>query len=478
MKHLLGIAFILVSVALFSYLRIDGVLLTSFLISTLVLFGILTYHLYIERSYSPFLSAYIVFNFLFFIVAPLTQISILEQTPSPEFVNKFPYKKDLILQANVLIILFNISFIAVYAFLKRFKPLRKASVLSNESLKILPLTIVILLVISILVFLMSIDFVQYEISRPSWQKSEISVFAMLVWTKVLFLTPFAGVILCFQYFRKKYKKPLNYAIIITFLFVFLLLLFWFKNPLIEKRNALGPIYICLMIIFLPKLLNSNTKMLGFLFLTMIVAFPLTAVFTHTDASFSEILKSPAILFEETNKGGGIVTAFNTLNYDAFANILATIEYVGEYGFAMGGQLLSAFLFFVPRSVWSSKPVSTGELVGDHLIDRYDFTYSNLSNPMVSEGYINYGILGVILGAIFLAFVTVKFMSWLRSNDDLKRILAYYLAIHFIFLLRGDFTNGYSYFIGTVIGVLLIPKSIEFLIKHILRYQKRWALSTE
>jgi len=257
MKHLLGIAFILVSVALFSYLRIDGVLLTSFLISTLVLFGILTYHLYIERSYSPFLSAYIVFNFLFFIVAPLTQISILEQTPSPEFVNKFPYKKDLILQANVLIILFNISFIAVYAFLKRFKPLRKASVLSNESLKILPLTIVILLVISILVFLMSIDFVQYEISRPSWQKSEISVFAMLVWTKVLFLTPFAGVILCFQYFRKKYKKPLNYAIIITFLFVFLLLLFWFKNPLIEKRNALGPIYICLMIIFLPKLLNSN-----------------------------------------------------------------------------------------------------------------------------------------------------------------------------------------------------------------------------
>jgi len=211
---------------------------------------------------------------------------------------------------------------------------------------------------------------------------------------------------------------------------------------------------------------------------MIVAFPLTAVFTHTDASFSEILKSPAILFEETNKGGGIVTAFNTLNYDAFANILATIEYVGEYGFAMGGQLLSAFLFFVPRSVWSSKPVSTGELVGDHLIDRYDFTYSNLSNPMVSEGYINYGILGVILGAIFLAFVTVKFMSWLRSNDDLKRILAYYLAIHFIFLLRGDFTNGYSYFIGTVIGVLLIPKSIEFLIKHILRYQKRWALSTE
>ena len=398
--------------------------------------------------------------------------------PTPEFVTKFPYRKDLVVQSNLLIILFNSTFFIAYAFLKRFKFLKKTPSLSTASYKMLPLTIFLLLGFSVLIFVMSRDFVQYEIARPSWYKSDFSVFTTLIWKKVLFLIPFAGIILCFQYLRKRYKKPVNLAAIIGFLLCFLIILMWFKNPLTEKRNALGPVYICLIILLLPKIFNTNTKMLGFLFLTMVVAFPLSAVITHTDASFSELLKNPVILLEEANKGGGIITAFNTLNYDAFANIMATMEYVGAYGMTMGNQLLSAVFFFVPRSVWTNKPVSTGELVGDYLIEQYDFTYSNLSNPMVSEGYINFGIIGVVLAAVFLAVITVKFMSWLASDDYLKKILAYYLAIHFIFLLRGDFTNGYSYFIGTLIGVLFIPKCIAYLSKQFLRYQKRWALFTK
>jgi hypothetical protein len=112
-------------------------------------------------------------------------------------------------------------------------------------------------------------------------------------------------------------------------------------------------------------------------------------------------------------------------------------------------------------------------VGNYLIEQYDFNYSNLSNPLVSEGYVNFGIIGVVLAAILLAMVTVKFMHWLSSPDYLKKILAYYLAIHFIFLLRGDFTNGYSYFVGVLIGVLVIPKLVQFLIKHLFIYQKQW-----
>jgi hypothetical protein len=155
--------------------------------------------------------------------------------------------------------------------------------------------------------------------------------------------------------------------------------------------------------------------------------------------------------------------------------MATLEYVESQGLSLGFQALSAFLFFVPRGIWESKPISTGELVGEYLIDQYDFSYSNLSNPLVSEGYINFGIIGVILAAILLAIVTIKFIEWLNSPNELKKILAYYLAIHFIFLLRGDFANGFSYFAGTVIGVLLIPSIVAFFIEQLLRYQKRWKL---
>ena len=239
----------------------------------------------------------------------------------------------------------------------------------------------------------------------------------------------------------------------------MIVLLIFKNPLIEKRNALGPIYIALIYLFYPKIINSNVKTFLFLFLAMVFMFPLLSALTHIDHSLEEIIANPQLIVYQFVASGGILDTFNTLNYDAFANIMATVEYVGHYGFAYGYQLLSAILFFVPRSVWISKPNSTGEVVGNYLIQEHDFTFSNLSNPIVSEGYINFGIIGIVLMAITLSFFMVRFIKWLYSSDSLKEIIAFYFAIHLIFLLRGDFTNGFVYFIGTFIGVLVIPKLI-------------------
>jgi hypothetical protein len=63
-------------------------------------------------------------------------------------------------------------------------------------------------------------------------------------------------------------------------------------------------------------------------------------------------------------------------------------------------------------------------------------------------------------AIALSFAIIKLMQWLNSGDALKEIISFYFAIHLLFLLRGDFTNGYAYFIGTLLGVVVIPKIIE------------------
>jgi hypothetical protein len=153
-----------------------------------------------------------------------------------------------------------------------------------------------------------------------------------------------------------------------------------------------------------------------------------------------------------------------------------MDYVKEYGFSFGHQLLSAFLFFVPRGIWEGKPISTGELVGNHLIETYNFSYSNLSNPLVSEGYIKFGIMGVIIAPIVLAIVLVKAIAWLKSEDYLKKMMAFYLAIHLIFLLRGDFTNGYTYYVGALIGVIIIPKFIEGLLRFFIYKQDIWKQS--
>ena len=58
------------------------------------------------------------------------------------------------------------------------------------------------------------------------------------------------------------------------------------------------------------------------------------------------------------------------------------------------------------------------------------------------------------------------MSWLQSPDPLKKFIAFYFAIHLIFLLRGDLTSGLSYYIGTLLGVYTIPKLVDGLARVI------------
>ena len=46
------------------------------------------------------------------------------------------------------------------------------------------------------------------------------------------------------------------------------------------------------------------------------------------------------------------------------------------------------------------------------------------------------------------------------------MMAFYFSIHLIFFLRGDFTNGFSYYIGPLLAVVLIPKLIEIFTKEL------------
>ena len=455
--------YMLVSVLLFIFFRASPTVWISFLGNGTLLLGITIYHLYYEKTFSPFLSSFIVFNFLFFLVAPMVQIDSFYGLEKPKFANFFPYEERLTLFTNVLIFIFNAVFFVSYVGLKKKM---RPTIIEYKSLKsnILPLTIVIVLVLSIAIFLSSFNFTLEEIRTPNWIENNVSVFELLLWKKVLFLVPLGGIILCFYFFQNGSKIEMNKLVVALSSVVFILLIFWFKNPFTEKRNSLGPVYICLLFLFLPKLLNSNAKMLAFLFFTMIIVFPLTSIFTHTDATFAEIYSRPMILLDEM-KGGGIIKTFSTLHYDAFSNIMATIDYVLKNGFSFGFQLLSAFLFFIPRSIWEWKPNSTGKLIGEYLIDDYNFQFSNLSNPLVSEGYINFGVIGVILGAIILAYVIVLMLRWFNSDHYLRKYLALYFAVHLMFLLRGDFTNGFAYFIGALLGTLVIPLAIEYILKR-------------
>jgi len=459
LKTIVTFLYLCISLLAFVSFNINTPVLISFFLSFCVITIIAYYHLNIETVFSPFLGSYVIFNYLFFFIAPVFQISSLSLVNS-RFPNDFIFNSSSVITANILIILFNITFFLSYLYFKK-KSRINSLVLYEKPIFSKHSTIAILTILFLcaLVVCFNYEYVITNIFESIYitnSKSE-SVSSLLIRKKFLFFLPMAGVVASISYLKEKNKLSSNTIVIFICLLVFIIMLFFLKNIFTEKRNTLGPIYIALIYLFYPKFLNSNSKFFLFLFLSMVVMFPLMSSLTHIDATLDQIIENPNLLYESFLRFGTISGAFESLHYDAFSNILATLEYVEINGISWGYQLLGVFLFFIPRSIWLSKPTSTGELIGEYLMNTTPRNYSNLSNAVVSEGYINFGFFGVVLLAIILAYFIVKFISWMISKNYFKEFISFYFALHLLFLLRGDLTNGVSYFVGPLISIYFIPK---------------------
>ena len=460
------VTFLYLCISLIAFLSFDTtpIIWSSFFVNFLLITSIAYYHLNIEKAFSPFLTSFIIFNYLFFFLAPVFQISAMNDL-NFRFPNDFAFNTSSVVFANLLILIFNIVFIFSYLYFKDKKLGKSKEQATEVNFKYnTPLAILVLLAVCVAIAVFNYDYLLKDISESVYIIKDESTSLLLLKKKFLFFTPLGGIVLTLKHLQMTNKINSNTFFVVLSLVIFIVLLFFFKNIFTEKRNTLGPIYIALIYLFFPKLLNSNAKFFLFMFLSMVIIFPLSSTLTHIDASLEQIFVKPSLIYESFLRFGTISGAFESLHYDAFSNIMATAEYVKLYGLSWGYQLLGVCLFFVPRSLWTTKPLSTGELIGNHLFDTTPRNFTNLSNSVVSEGFINFGFIGIVVLAIVLAYFIIKFIIWHRSEDCLKQFIAFYFAVHLMFLLRGDLTNGFSYFIGPLLSVVFLPKLLIRFIK--------------
>ena len=125
----------------------------------------------------------------------------------------------------------------------------------------------------------------------------------------------------------------------------------------------------------------------------------------------------------------------------------------------GNQLLGALFFWIPRSVWPSKPVGSGYFVAEQT----ELSFNNISMPFWGEGYINFGYLGVIIFAIALAIVIAridsKFWNKVVTQQNLEPIKYYLLLGLLIFILRGDMLSSTAYTCGIITSYYFIKKTV-------------------
>jgi hypothetical protein len=174
-------------------------------------------------------------------------------------------------------------------------------------------------------------------------------------------------------------------------------------------------------------------------------FPAIEEFTHNRYQVLHGVKFSALIAQ-------IVNHYQSVNYDAWANINTSIDIVGRQGIQWGHQLLGSLLFFVPSSTWHSKPLATGLFIGNFLMENYRMWFNNLSAPLISEGYLDYGIFGVVAYAVALA-VAVHALN--RKAATAKEWMAEpfttYFAIYLMFLLRGSLMVAVAFGVGALLA---------------------------
>lgn len=387
-----------------------------------------------KKGYS-LLDIYLIFMLLFFGYAPLLQYSSSD----------FPWYDDylitdsLIMYMMFLVFLFTVLLLGAYFFgYKRGKKQR----ISKISVR--PFTLDIGFILSII----STIIVVYFIGVPDIffrSTSELSVDNSAIATIInnsIRGIPLIVLLLNMLYFNengKVYRKGQFIIIVILFLLT--------HFPLGLPRYKFAATYISIFLI-MKKQFSNKYAFKTIMIMGLIFVFPLINMFRYYDFNSLSNFTLNFVIYEDMFQG----------HYDAFSMFGRAISYTNNVGIEFGKQLLTVFLFFVPRSYWPGKSVGSGYLIAENL----GWVFKNVSMPFIGEAYLNFGIFGVVLFGLGLGYVMGILDKKIDHLVDIKVtnpiIIYYVLIIGFLFfILRGDLLSSFAYTIGYLLPLFILLK---------------------
>ena len=200
------------------------------------------------------------------------------------------------------------------------------------------------------------------------------------------------------------------------------------------RLSVAALYIPLIFTYFPQFLSRKYNLSLLIFASIILIFPILNIFRDIDMTESML---------------GIFTTPDFDSYQMMARVVS-VDMV-----TYGRQLLGVIFFFVPRSIWPTKPIGSGY----YIANEEGFYFDNISMNYFGEGYINFGIIGVIMFAIILGYVNALLDKkyWFKSGRNKSLYTAmYFVIIGMVFIImRGALLNVFPILIGYLTGIYLV-----------------------
>jgi len=108
----------------------------------------------------------------------------------------------------------------------------------------------------------------------------------------------------------------------------------------------------------------------------------------------------------------------------------------------GETLITWTLMPIPRSIWQDKPVNIGQIIGAEIYNKgFGIVGGGVPPPFWSELYLNFNIVGVVIGSVVFGFVVgTVYKSVKEGRWDQLGVILYSL---FLFKIVGIFNGGLS-----------------------------------
>lgn len=404
------IIFIILSIyAFFSDFKFDYIGL-SFLVNTMVCS--ILFSLSMQKQINTLLFYYL-FSLIFMIFVPWLQYSlgILIWSSVPFHDKYYLYTNALILFSN-LFCFFAYCFFPVYFF--KTKKIKEGNFIVAIFLCLASFLIIF--------YSLNFDFRKFfyrGVEGDIIEKSFSSYFLIFV-----YLARFLPAFLFMKYYSSGRKKE-------SYFFLFFTLLCSF--PLGITRFMVAFIYLPILMMFFP-FLKKSLYVSVVMFLSILFIFPFLNQFRYYSNSI-KIDFFPGFDF------------FTQGHFDAYQNFMDVIR--SDF-ITMGQQVIGVILFFIPRTYWEGKPVGSGYT----LAENNHYFFNNISMPYIAEGYVNFGIFGIFLFVLFLAYMLKQIdynlllrFHYLESNYQVCKGI--FFCASFFFMMRGDLMSSFSFMLAAI-----------------------------
>lgn len=365
------------------------------------------------------------FNLIFFIMAPLAQYLENYHVWGVELTS------DTYSLTNALIILGNIVHLIFYKNDNEVNFEKETE--NNKSI----LSYIFLLTIALMSFallVMNVGFNNLFLRATNVTEfSDNKMFNTII-TSFLKALP----VYCFTIaFKNNPKLDLKNCLLI-------LIVFLMNYPVSTTRFWMGAIFIGIILLVFIKNKKQNRVQDIILMLTFTIIFPITYLFHFYSLDY--VLQNGMNSFD-------LATSYLSVDYDAYSIFGRIINYTNENGIVFGKQLIGTLLFMIPRAVWPSKPQATGAFLAT--VTNQNFT--NISSPFVSEGYINFGILGLVVFEFLLAIVSKKLDNnyWSKNKNKYVALVYPYLIGLLLFYERGALHHAVVYTFCFMLPLLIM-----------------------